>query len=288
MALIGDVLGNHDMFAGLPRIERRVVKWGPNTDPIAVPHSAAVISEESLLDGIRAALESPAEPQSAECKWTIQATPPLPHAADERFGSRTASAVPVVFKDSQDPAASWIESLDRGWLFALPNGPRAGWLLVVGGPAECLLGASRMIADQILSYGQAAGEFPAYPRIATHLCGPRWLACGTAALAFDPLCGDGAATAIREAILASAVVRAVAEGAPVERLLAHYQTRLIGGMRRHLGICAEFYETGGRGPWWDSELAALRRGIRWCDDHLAGAEAFQYRLNGFVLQPLTS
>jgi hypothetical protein len=265
-----------------------MVIWGLNTDPIAVPHAAAIISEESLLDRIQAALGSPAEPQSAECQWTIHAAPPLPHSVNERFGSRMASVVPVIFKNTKASAASWIESLDGGWLFALPNGPLAGWLLVVGGPAESLLGASRMIADQILSYGQPAGEFPAYPRIATPLCGPRWLACGTAALAFDPLCGDGTATAIREAILASAVVRAAAEGAPVERLLAHYQTRLTGGMRRHLAIAAEYYRTGGRGPWWESELASLQRGIRWCDDHLAGAGTFRYRLNGFVLQPLMS
>ncbi len=34
-------------------------------------------------------------------------------------------------------------------------------------------------------------------------------------MAFDPICGDGTAHAIREAILAAAVIRALARGDPV-------------------------------------------------------------------------
>ncbi len=288
MRLIEDVLGRNDLFSNLPRIERRVVAWGPNADPVAFPHSAAVISEETLLDRIQPVVGTDLVPECAEPEWTIYAAQPLPQPAEERFGSRLASAIPIMFKDRQVPATSWIESVTNGWLFAIPNAASAGWLLAVGGPVESLLGDSRLIAEQIVSYGEAGGEFPAYPRIATPLCAPGWLACGTAGLAFDPLCGDGTAHAIREAILASAVVRAAAEGVPAERLLAHYQMRLLAGLRRHLAVCAEFYLTGGDGDWWDSELAALRRGVRWCDDQLAGSRQFQYRLNGFSLQPLTS
>jgi len=284
IALIADVLGRNDLFADLPRIERRVVAWGQNAEPVVVPHSAAVTSEQSLLDRIHSAFGSDARPECAEPQWTIYAAQPLPHPAEERFGSRSASAVPVVFNDSQPPAACWIESLENGWLFALPKAPHAGWLLAIGGSVESLLGASRIIASQIDSYGPPTGEFPAYPRIATPLCGAGWLACGTAAMAFDPLCGDGTANAIREAILASAIVRAAADGAPIERLLAHYQRRLIAGLRRHLSLCAEFYHGGGNGTWWESELAALHRGVRWCGDELASSERFHYRLNGFTLQ----
>jgi len=44
------------------------------------------------------------------------------------------------------------------------------------------------------------------------LRGPDWLACGTAAVAFDPICGDGTAQAMREAILGCAVITAIGEG----------------------------------------------------------------------------
>jgi hypothetical protein len=289
MALIADVLGRNDLFQNLPRIERRVVAWEPNSTPVSIPHSAAVVSEDSLLERIQPELGGDATPASCEAEWTIYAAHPLPHPAEpQSFGSRMASAIPVMFKDAEGRAAAWIESLEDGWLFALPNAPRSGWLLAVGAPAESLLGASRLVAGQIVSYGPPGGQFPAYPRIASPLCGPGWLACGAAAMAFDPLCGDGTAHAIREAILASAIVRAAAGGAPVNRLLAHYQLRLTAGFQRHLALCAGFYGTGNRGPWWDLELAALRHGMLWCAGQLAGSERFQYRLNGLDLEPLAS
>ena len=140
--------------------------------------------------------------------WTIFAAPPLPSPVVQHpFGSRVASASPVTLKESSDPAACWIESLESGWLFLV-----SGWLLSVGAPAETLLAASRVVAAQITNIAGSSGEFPAYARIASPLCAPGWLACGTAAMAFDPICGDGTAHAIREAILAAAVVRALAKG----------------------------------------------------------------------------
>ena len=172
MRLIEDVLGRNDLFSNLPRIERRVVAWGPNADPVAFPHSAAVISEEALLDRIQVVFGSDVLTECADPEWTIYAAQPLPEPAEERFGSRVASAIPVMFKDRQVPATSWIESVTNGWLFAIPNAANAGWLLAVGGPVESLLGASRLITKHILSYGDAGGHFPAYPRIATPLCEP--------------------------------------------------------------------------------------------------------------------
>src|SRR5437867_11285883 len=145
---------------------------------------------------------------------------------------------------------------------------------------------SQIIARQIRGLGNPRHEFPSYPRIAWPLCGEHWLACGTAALAFDPLCGDGTANAIREAILASAVVRAAARGANVNTLRAHYQARLVAGFKRHLAVCLEFYQSGGVGPWWDSILDSLKEGLRWCDHQLSNAGEFRYRLRGLELEEI--
>jgi len=143
-----------------------------------------------------------------------------------------------------------------------------------------LLGESRLIAEQIKRCGRAGAELPAYPRIADPLCGPGWLSGGTTALAFDPLCGDGAGHAIREAILASAVIRAAAQGAHADELLAHYRARLVAGFRRHLEVCRQFYSAGGSGNWWRTELELIEQGIAWC-----GAEPrFRFQLNGFELR----
>jgi hypothetical protein len=228
----------------------------------------------------------------------VYASRPLPESAVERhFGSRHASAVAVELK-TPEASACWIESLESGWLFLIP-----GWLIAVGGAPETLLAESRLVADQIRGASHKTAEFPAYPRIADPLCDPlrdplcdslrdppstpAWLACGSAAMAFDPICGDGTGNAVREAILAAAVIRAAARGQPVDGLLAHYRSRLMAGFRRHLELSLDFYRAGHGGPWWEREIQALARGVAWCGGQLAAQPAFRYRLEGFDLLPVT-
>jgi flavin-dependent dehydrogenase len=141
-----------------------------------------------------------------------------------------------------------------------------------------------MIAHQITGIGSGSSEFPAYARIASPLCAPGWLACGTAAMAFDPICGDGTAHAIREAILASAVIRAIAKDGDLDDLLLHYEARLTAGFRRHLMLCRQFYLSGGTGTLWRAELDAIDRGIQWCDAKLGAHASFRYQLRGFELE----
>ena len=145
---------------------------------------------------------------------------------------------------------------------------------------------SRNGAAQITHLSESTREFPAHPRVAWPLTGSHWLACGTAALAFDPLCGDGTGHAIREAILAAAVLRAIQRGANVDELLNHYQARLVAGFKRHLSVCSEFYGSGGLGPWWTAATESIRVGLAWCDHQLSSAGEFRYRLRGFDLERL--
>jgi 2-polyprenyl-6-methoxyphenol hydroxylase-like FAD-dependent oxidoreductase len=192
----------------------------------------------------------------------------------------------VKLKSGYDPGACWIESLDNGWLFLLPAEAERAWLLSVGGPAEELLALSQLISEQIAEVGGPGGTFPSHPRIVEPLCEPRWLACGTAALGFDPLCGDGTGHATREAILASAVVRAAIEGANIDALVAHYRTRLVAAFQRHLEACQEFYRAGGSGPWWEHELNSLDCGLEWCRRQLESAPGYRFRLSGFALEAI--
>ena len=287
--LLQDVFERNDMFAGVPVIDRRIVAWGPGSRPLTLPHSSVVISEQTLLDRIRPQLVGQADQDTQEPGWRILTARPLPAASVERqFGSRIATASAVKLKTGHDAHACWIESLDDGWLFLLPIDENRAWLLSVGGLPDKLLGGSRLVGDQIVEVHASGGRFPAHPRIADPLCGEGWLACGTAALGFDPLCGDGAGNAVREAILGSAAVRAIADGADVPAVLAHYRARLLGGFQRHLEICREFYSRGRCGDWWDQEMAALQSGIEWSREQLADAPASRYRLNGFALEALAS
>jgi hypothetical protein len=283
LALIRDVFERPDLFTDLPRISKRVVAWGPDAQPLTVEHSAVVVSEDVLLDAIR-----PPLPPADAGRWTIFAARPLPRPTSEnRFGSRLAHIAPVKLHEHAEPGVCWIESLADGWLFLIPQTPASGWLLAIGAAPEFLVGQSKVVAAQIREIGSPMAEVPAYARIAEPLGGPDWLACGTAAMTFDPICGDGTAQAIREAILAAAVIRALANGGDAGGLLAHYEARLTAGFRRHLQLCLGYYQSGGTTPLWRAEFEAIDCGIQWCDARLATHMAFRYRLRGFELEAVT-
>jgi hypothetical protein len=282
--LLSDLYGQPDLFHGLFRIDRRIVAWGRDSAPVTLPHRAVVISEQALLSRLHPKPCTGSAPDEAD--WTVYASRPLPVLAERHhFGSRTASTVAVELKSSS-PSACWIESLEGGWLFLIPTCAAAGWLVSVGSPPEVLLSQSRLIANQVQVCGDAGATFPAYPGIVDPFCSPGWLACGAAALSFDPLCGDGTGNAVREAILAAAVIRAAAAGESVDRLLSHYRARLVAGFLRHLELCRGFYISGSCGPWWEREIASLEEGIAWCRGTLGATSGFHYRLQGFELLPI--
>jgi len=286
LALIRDVFERDDLFRGLPGIQKRIVAWQRNCKPIELAHSAIVVSEQFLLENIRPKVRiADSGSHTEEPDWMILASRPLPEAAVEhRFGSRIASAAPVEMAQGADPTACSIESLENGWLFLIPTGAGSGWLLSVGAPAEAMLSCSRVIAGQVAKLGLSSGNFPAAPRIMSPLCGAGWLACGSAAMAFDPICGQGAALAIREGILASAVIRAAADAGRIDDLLAHYDARLGAGFKRHLLLCLQFYESGYGGPWWEEQTQSLEQGLAWCEHRDLSRTDFRYRLAGFELQ----
>jgi hypothetical protein len=283
LALIRDVFDEPDLFKAAPRVCKRTVAWGLDSQPRTLEHSAVAVSEEVLLESVRPKLAE--NPDHADARWTILAARPLPGPAVEHpFGSRMATVATVELRVEADSSACAIESLEDGWLFLIPNAPRSGWLLATGGPLESLLSRSQVVARVISSHSAPSGEFPAYPRIVSPLGGPNWLACGTAAMAFDPICGDGTAHAIREAVLASAVIRAVANAGDTGDLLGHYEARLTAGFHRHLTLCREFYQSGGTGAFWASELAAIDDGVQWSDRKLGEHPSFRYQLRGFELE----
>ena len=279
LELIRDVFHKPDLFRDAPRIKSRVVAWGPEAAPVTLPHSAVVVSEELLLQNLCVEV-LPCE--SERPHWTIFGSPPLPaEIVEHRFGSRRAFAAEVELAADSDRAACHVESVENGWLFLVSD-----WLLSVGGPPESLLSQSRVIAPQIRGLIRVAADFPSSPRIAAPFCGTAWITCGTAAIAFDPICGDGTANAIREAILASAVLRAIANGAAAESVCTHYETRLTAGFERHLVNCLQFYRSGNSGPWWRAQAELTGQGIEWCRGRLSRHPEFRYRLSGYELYPI--
>ncbi len=256
LALIRDVFAQPNLFADLPRIDRRIVRWGGETR--AMPHSAVAVPEGWLVERLGEGLTSV---PSGDADLTIDTTG---LATQHRFGSRHGRAVAVRLRDPAEAGACRIEAVAAGWLFLVPGAEGKAWLLGVGAPIAELLAESRMIAALVEPDGGVSPAFDTCPRLAEAIVGPGRLLCGSAAIGFDPICGDGAAQAVRAAILAAAVVVGIADGGKADALLGHYEAMLIATMRRHLAMSLEYYATGGTGAWWRGEAEALRRGHAQC------------------------
>jgi hypothetical protein len=279
LALMRDVFRRPELLADRPRVRRRVVAWG-DAPPSALPHGAVAISEADLLDSLR--VDDGADSLSPDFVIHAAGAPPQ-GATRHRFGGRTASSAQVRLLDPTDSDACWIEAAAEGWLFLVPGAEDTAWLLAVGGPCEALLARSRLIGPRVELVSAGARGFDAAPRLVAPAAGDGRLACGTTAIGFDPICGDGTAQAVRAAILASAVVVAIAEGGDRDRLLKHYDLALTASMRRHLSLCADFYRSGGEGPWWRAALDDLRTGHDWCTGRLAHAGDPAFELRDFRL-----
>ncbi len=283
--LLAEVFDDGDLLKGLPSVSRRVVRWGK--DPaIALPHAGVVVSERVLLERLWRKLEKRYSSDSCAPDFRIHSVAQTPNGTRLRFGSRQAAAVPVQIRETAVETC-WIEGLDAGWLFLLPSGELRGTLLAIGGSPRELLEQSRLVGQEIASLQDTGAAFPASPQILDPLCGTDWLACGNAAMSFDPICGEGVGNAVREAILASAVIQSMMLEGSANEVLDHYASRLTAGFHRHLTICRDFYRAACTGAWWEAELAVLEEGIAWTQKRLSSASAPQYRLSGFDLEPLT-
>jgi hypothetical protein len=284
VAVLAEIFPSVDLLSVGHAIQKRVVAWGA-AEPITLPHSALVISETDLLSRLWAQVRVPVQPPAGEWKFLSSgASGPQQRG----FGTRVALVARAVLHLDVDQSACWIESVDSGWLFLLPRGENeSATLIAVGEMPSALLGQSRIIAGLIGSLDDPATEFAAFPRIADPVCGQGWLACGAAAIGFDPLCGEGTGNAARQAYLATAIIAALRTGEPVEDLLAHYTSRQMHGFLRHLQICLGFYQSGGSGGFWQSEAAMLQKGIEWTGQVLQErAKSPTHRLVGRQLEPI--
>lgn len=278
LVLLRDVFGREDLFGERPRITHRIVAWG-TAEPVRLPHGGVVVSEDDLDAVLGAGQSAVAEPAF----MTVHAAPPFPADTLRSFGSRRAVAQQVRLLHHDDRSACWVEAVEDGWLFLIPSGGARGWLLAVGVDAATVVAQSRHVAPRVAPSAEASAAFETSPRMLAALQGPGWLACGSAAVGFDPICGDGTAQAVREAILASAVICAIAEGGDADMLRLHFESMVIGAMRRHLRLCAQFYASGGQGDWWRAQLADLAHGFDWCTARLARTPEPRFELHGFRL-----
>jgi len=280
LSLMREVYGRPDLFGHCRPVKRRVVRWGAG-EAVAVPHDGVVVLPHDLHGALGGQVVDGPETDPV---LTIFAGQYVPDGNRLIFGRRTAFAA----RAAVDPDADGdclVEALAAGWLFLLPAEAGKGWLLGFGGPLHQLLRHSSLIAPLVEVEDEDGAPFETAPHLTLPLAGWNWLACGTAALRFDPICGDGTAQAVREGVLAAAVIGAIAQGGDREALLTHYRSMLVASMRRHLDLCARFYASGGKGPWWRAQVAELARGHEVCTRFLAKMPEPRFVLRDFALEP---
>lgn len=287
VSLLSDVFAPADVIAPLlaraHRIDRRVVRWG-GEDATAVPHRALAIAGADLhgalpAEGGTGSVAADGEP------FALHAAAPYREPAILACGTRPAVAAPVRLAALADERAALVEAVDDGWLFLIPQGAGQGWLLAVGGAPQVLLPRSRLVAAAVASLAPATARFETAPRMLRTPAGPGFIALGQGAMAFDPICGDGTATAVRAALLAAAAVGAINKGFDPAAVLAHYRAMMIAALRRHLQVSLPFYRTGGASPWWQDQAEALAEGHAWCTRQLAQAGDPRFVLRGTALEP---
>jgi hypothetical protein len=294
--LLRDIFQGENFSVQCHRIVRRTVLWGEATSPVTLPHQGLVVSERFLLDQLwplvpHCKQEAQMTPDRERFSFSLHTTPPGDDSSDQFvFGERNAQVRRVSLRSSTHNDECMIESTPHGWLFLLPAADGLASLISVSIDASLpeQLGASRLITDAVDSLlpSQETAIFSCAPRLAHALASESWLRCGSAAMSFDPVCGEGAGNALRESFLAAAVIHAMLSGEPIERLMTHYSSRLIAGFLRHLEHCRSFYATGGSHEFWRTELAALEDGIVRVRSLLSNMPPASYRLDGFRLKGL--
>lgn len=166
---------------------------------------------------------------------------------------------------------SVIEAVSNGWWYAahLPSGaPVAGFHV---GPRD----AVRLAGDEVAwraalaATHHVAAVFPetAYahglrPLDASgarldRFCGDRWLACGDAALAFDPVSGQGIFAALYSGMMAARAIVAALSGEP--RAIAEYVERLERLRRSYRAQWQQTYRSETRWPDAPFWAAGIRR-----------------------------
>ena len=278
-----------DLFNSFLQINRRIVLWGEAPGPLELPHSGVVAPEAELLQRLWQrvpALEKSDGTRRDGLVWRIQTfRTGVSDRPEQVFGHRVACFATVELRARSAPDACWVESVASGWLFLLPLGGGTATLIAVGDSVESLLAKSRLAAEQVACIVDRSTPMPAFPRLTDTLSDSDVITCGGAAMSFDPLCGEGAGNAVREAFLAASVVRASIAGNSREALAEHYADRLRRGFLRHLQLCLQFYTTGGSGDFWKGESALLRTGIEALQLVLEKQPRMRFRLVDRDLMP---
>lgn len=180
---------------------------------------------------------------------------PLLLAYGQRFRKRSRGASGTGIGVTDSAWCWWAEHGDELWIQIIGrprSGHPAGWIAAAAAqipPLARALGGTSIEGEPV--------SRPAHARLGLTGHDPTLWHVGDAALALDPLSGQGVFEALRGALLAAAAIQSVINGG--DALLAH---RFIADRhreiwRRGVRTAAGFYrENGDRGAFWTETAAA--------------------------------
>jgi flavin-dependent dehydrogenase len=308
--LLHDIFGDMNyVLRDAQLINQHHINWDRNSSDEFTPSSGITLDggvlSARLLDVLRqdaqiiVSQETRGERDEGSFEWRVYATNG-PSADNNNssivptsFGQRHAISAEVLLHDDSECATSRIESTPAGWLFLAPLAKGRGVLQGIvsqkpndsGQTLRAVLGQTRQIKHIVRHVSATTYAVPCAPKKLSEMSGANWLATGTAACSYDPLCGDGTGYAVRAAILAAAVLEAIDRGTPTKSLLNYYKLRLTYAFYTHIRSCLSLYLDGGFDDSWRSELALMQAGVREVEQELLNMSTDQYRLDEYELSP---
>jgi flavin-dependent dehydrogenase len=198
-----------------------------------------------------------------EADWTIQASGRS--VDNQASGGRRVGQLARIVDRNVQPITT-IGATPYGWTFTLPH-PDGGTAVLMVTPSAPMApttpeaAAERLTAEglpvaavDILSLGNPQ---PIAPHLAQPLATENRLRIGDAAMALDPLRGDGVGFALRGALLAQAVIAAIEAGGDRAQLFNHYDHRLREVFVSHLRGCSSYYRAARYAEIWRTDVVAM-------------------------------
>jgi menaquinone-9 beta-reductase len=180
---------------------------------------------------------------------------PLLLAFAQRFRRRTCGA-PGTGIGVTDAGWCWWAERDQALWVQVVGRPRSGHPAAWAAAAAAQLPALARALDGASIDGDAVAR-PAHARLGAAGSDPTLWRVGDAALALDPLSGQGVYEALRGARLAATAIQSVLDGGDADVAQRFVAARRAEAWQRGVGAAASFYrENDSRGAFWSETAAA--------------------------------
>ena len=267
LALASDLLGLTAQSLSIgPMVEHRRVDWSGGEVRV-VPQVALVCDAADLAARLATPLRDAGcldhdESDEEESDWVLEAFGR--HGRRAPAGERVGQFARVDGHFSREELT--VTATRSGWIFTAPH-PRGGLAVLIVSPSAALSAATEGdLAERLAEIRMDASAAqvtelsrpePVGPALADPLWSGNSLKVGDAALALDPLRGDGVGFALRGALLAQAVLARIDGDTSRAESLGHYSERVRRAFVAHVEGCRDYYRVARFAEIWNRDVTAM-------------------------------